>query len=162
MRIPCSAVCCRVRCLSWPENRASEYDDRVRVKLPGEEVEPRGGSKAVLRGLRVRIQRWVWHTRVREQLLLWREGRRSRLIWQLSLETKRREDNRTTERFNREERKWSRLLMFSCPITLPPPSSMSEEDEDEEAFFFSWAMSFQLSDCCLGLFFTVSMTRHAV
>lgn len=44
---------CLLLSLSWPENRANEYDDRARVKPPGEEVEPRGGSKAVLCGLRV-------------------------------------------------------------------------------------------------------------
>lgn len=42
-------------CLSWPENRENKYEVRARVKLPGEEVEMRGGRKAVLRGLRVRI-----------------------------------------------------------------------------------------------------------
>lgn len=47
----------RVHTLLWPENGVNKYDEskRVRAKLPGEEVELRGGSKAVLCGLRARI-----------------------------------------------------------------------------------------------------------
>lgn len=45
--------------LLWPENGVNKYDEskrvRVRAKLPDEEVQLRGGSKAVLCGLRARI-----------------------------------------------------------------------------------------------------------